>query len=152
MKKIVAVLLCAALTGCGVMEIYRFEQWQADARPRADSGEMPWSEYYTQAFDEVSKLPDSYPGKGLAMLQSATLIDAARAMEAGQMPREEFFSLQRKAKAQMQMHNEQAALQQQAITQQWLQTQALIQQQYKPARRTNCSSYQLGNSVQTTCY
>jgi hypothetical protein len=154
-KKALLVAACVALSGCGLMQMQKFNEWNADARARAESGELAWSEYYLQAFNEVSKLPGSMPGKGLAMLQSATLLDAAKAMEAGQMPRDEFFSLQRKAKAQMQIQLQQeqaqAAAQQQVFMQQWLQTQALIQQQYRPPPTTNCSSYRVGNTIQTNC-
>lgn len=151
MKRIALIAACVALQGCGMMEMQRLEAWNAEARPQAESGQMLWSEYYTQAYDRTSRLPDAMTGKGLAMLQAATLIDAARAMEAGQMPQEEFFSLQRKARAQMQMHHEQAAAQQQAIVQQWMQTQAVIQQQYRPAPTTNCTTYRVGNTLQTNC-
>lgn len=129
----------------------QFNDWNAQARPMAEAGEMLWSEYYKQGYEQARQVDDSVAGKGFAMLQAAVLIDAALAMEAGKMPREEFHGLQRKAAAEMQMHLQQDAMQRQAMFQQWLTTQAFIQQAYRPAPTTQCVSSRVGNSVTTNC-
>lgn len=149
--KLLTVVLSIAMTGCVSMAMQDFNRWNADARPKAESGELLWSDYYKQGYEQASKVPDSTPAKGLVMMQAALLIDAAKAMESGAMSKDDFHSLQRKAQAELRIALERDEMQRQAMAAQWIQTQALIQQRYNTPHPVSCTTSKVGNFLQTNC-
>lgn len=152
MKRAIAFVCVLMLCGCGIKQAYEFKDWNEGALAMAESGDLKWSDYYKDRYDRLAKLPQGLPGLGFSMLLTNTLLDASLAYESGKISKEEFDSLRRKSKAEYTMYLERSQAEQQALYNQWIAAQAQVQQAYKQAKPVNCSSYKVGQTLQTNCY
>jgi methionyl-tRNA formyltransferase len=158
MRLLIALVLVLTLGGCAHLEAQKVSNWARQNKPLAESGQMKWSDYYTQLFDHIKAVPDNINGKGFYLQASATMIDAAKAFEEGRASKDEFDSFQRQMIAKeaeyqesVRYRNAQQAMNAAMVYNQFLQTQAMQAQAWR-SRPVNCTSYGLGNTVQTNCY
>lgn len=149
--RLCVVVLAVFLASCTYMQAKDFQAWNDDALQRAVSGESKWSDYYRERYERLSKFPPGTQGAGFSMLLTNTLLDAALLYEAGNLSPADFESLRRRARAEYSMYLERAQTEQQALFNQWLATQAVIQQSTQARRPVSCSTTTLGNSAQTIC-
>lgn len=151
------------IAGCATPQINEFRTWVAQTKPIAKSGQMLWSDYYTQFYDKVNALPSGVQGKGFYLQAAAIAIDASKSYESGKISEDEFQSFQRQLIAQEAEYTEkQQRMNSQAVAQaysQYLQNQAAIasswnsrQPTYQPPMQTRCISRNVGNTVQTSCH
>lgn len=108
--KMIIVLLAVLLVGCVNPAVNEFADWTAAERPRAERGEIKWSDYYRDGYARLEKLPTGTRGKADGMLFSATLITVALQYERGQIDKELFEQIQRTAKAKMEQIAEAEAI------------------------------------------
>jgi hypothetical protein len=159
MKKMLWLVACIVLVGCAQMETQRIRNWTQQNKPMAQSGAMAWSEYYTGLYNQIAMVPDNINGKGFYLQASAALIDAAKAYEDGKITKDDFESFQRtmtgkeaEYQEQVRRSNAQSAMNAAIVYNQFLQAQAAQAQAWRNSSPVNCTSYRLGNSMQTQCY
>ena len=92
-----AVLACGAilLGGCALFgEIYNvqeIENWAKDNEPLAESGRIPWSQFYAQYLEKVAAVPAS--DQGWVSERVGILMTAARLYEEGRLDKAAFDSI-----------------------------------------------------------
>ena len=156
MKKMVAMALVLALSGCANQAKNDFVQWRDATQSAAKRGEVKWSDFYIEAFTRLGQISNQ-PGVMSARRGFAELIPISQKYEAGQITREEFDNARRMASvtSDERANQEYAEVQrQQAIQSQNINNAMLMMRaaQPKPAPPpVSCSSYKLGNTVQTDC-
>ena len=157
MKSIVAISLALALSGCAYQAQNDFMKWRDTTKAAAQRGEVKWSDYYIEGFNRLEPLVNQ-PGVRSSRRAFAELIPVAQKYEAGQITKEEFENAKRMASVARDdgANQEYAEAQrQQAVQNQNINNALLMMQaaQPKPIQQTttSCSSYKLGNTVQTDC-
>jgi hypothetical protein len=92
-----AVLACGAilLGGCALFgEIYNvqeIENWAKDNEPLAESGRIPWSQFYAQYLEKVAAVPAS--DQAWVSERLGILMTAARLYEEGRLDKAAFDSI-----------------------------------------------------------
>lgn len=162
MKRII-VLLAVLLVGCVNPQVKELRDWTAAEKPRAERGEIKWSEYYKAAYSrlEMTNLPDK--GQGMEWLN--LLIQAAQLYESGGFTKNEFENFQRTMKAAAQKSaDEQSAAARRAFGQALgkglqdfgntayrpVQVPTNPVPVYQPPRQTQCQT--IGNQMTCTQY
>lgn len=102
MKRILLVVAVLLLGACTHPAVREFNAWSAAEKPRAERGEIKWSDYYKEGYDKISKSPDSIPSKGTAMDITNFMITAALAYESGKIDKDTFDGMRRNMEAQWQ--------------------------------------------------
>lgn len=155
MKKALLIIAMMALTGCATMETNKINTWAQGAKASAQAGNMKWSDYYTELYNRINALQYPVQGKGFYLQASATMIDISKAYESGKISKDEFDSAQRQMIAKEAEYQEQAqannAARAQAAYSQFLYNQAQQAKAWQARPSVNCTSYQMGNNVNTTC-
>jgi hypothetical protein len=156
--KRVSILFAALLAAACTSPV---NEWVAVNHPLAVHGQMKWSEYYTQLFDQVAQ--SHVANKGTAMERANLMIQGAQKYEAGTMSKENFFAMQRMAQeweakeAEAQQRRSNMALGQALQNVGEMYKKAPIPtynpppvQSYttKPPVQTNCTTY--GNQISCT--
>ena len=78
------LVLLLLLNACAGPELRELKTWTETANPKAESGEMLWSDYYTQLYDRMSKV-SGVGDQGFYLNLFAQIIDAAKSYEAGKV-------------------------------------------------------------------
>lgn len=94
MKMIVLVISVLMLGGCTPPAVREFNAWAETEKPRAKRGEIPWSQFYTEAYSRLEKAP-SFSDKADAMALFSNAIQAAQLYEAGTITKDQFETFQR---------------------------------------------------------
>lgn len=92
--------------GCASQQAREFRAWIPTAEKRAETGEVKWSDVYLEAYDRISKAPDT--GKADAMEHYNSLLTFAIAYEGGKLSKDQFDSLRRIMKIDSTRKQEQA--------------------------------------------
>lgn len=158
MKIIILIVAFIALSGCATMktqsEVDNIRTWAFQELPKAKSGEVKWSDYYTTLHDKFKPV-EMLQNKGFILEILALSIDASIAYEKGKISQDEFKSFQRKSNAQYEQIEEATRLRnQQAASNainQYLQNQVLINSDWQARQPIYCNSTQFGNTVKTQC-
>jgi hypothetical protein len=98
MKLLLSLILAFGLIGCANTKNSELSKWSADTHEKAKSGEIKWSQYYIQLFENIEKA-DLGQSKGHALYVANNLITASQKYESGQISKEQFEGEQRSAKA-----------------------------------------------------
>lgn len=94
MKTIVLVVSVLLLGGCTPPAVREFNAWADVERPRAKSGEIPWSQFYKEAYARLERAP-TISGKAEAMERYSKAIVFAQLYETGRITKDEFETFQR---------------------------------------------------------
>jgi len=100
MKSLLIALMLTFLTGCAVVRQNELHKWSDANKSLAQSGQIKWSDYYTQLFDKIEEA-DLGIHRGPALQATNGLIASAKQYERGQITKEQFENAQRSAKAQV---------------------------------------------------
>jgi len=163
MRKTTLILILVSsvvLSGCagmkGKAEVARIEEWASETAPKAQAGEIKWSSFYEQYYNNVRS------AEGLIYNQAAFLgvldmmITASLDFEAGKITEQEFRAKGREGDILMTQSYEEvqarlAEMQAESLqraSQNLMQMQQ--QQQYQSPVQTNC--LKTGNMVNCTSY
>ena len=108
MKKIsFALLLLFAVAACTHPAIRDFNTWVDIEKPRAEKGEIKWSDFYKEGFAKIEKAPN-VGNKAAAMERYNKMIQASQLYEQGSMTKADFEYIQR-AEAAAAVAEQQAA-------------------------------------------
>lgn len=103
-----AIVLLMALAGCAAAptrQMLEYNAYVSENLPRAERGEVKWSEYYTGLYARASDA--GAPGD--VLLRMNELIRSAQQREAGAITKEEFDYRRRAIKAEQQIASQRAA-------------------------------------------
>lgn len=100
MRTAVAALALLLLCGCSLLkEIHdaqQIENWAKDNEPLAESGQLKWSQFYTQYLEKAAATPGSDQNRMTERL--GILLSASRLYEDGRLDRVGFDSVRRVAR------------------------------------------------------
>lgn len=160
MRFLLPLVLAASLAACAAPNpaVAEWQSWALTTKAKVDRGEMPFSAYYTEAYDRLARLPGSDPGRTTMMRLYAELIPVARSYEAGAISKERFDDARRAATIALQQYRDvdtaerqraaAAAIQEAAES---IRANAATYQVIQPPRSINCTSNRVGTSVFTNC-
>ena len=120
-------------------------------RPLAESGGIKWSNYYRGLYDKFSA--SSFNDKGFMMTVFAESLEKAQLYESEKITKDEFEVFRLKQNARIAEHSEQLRQAQPAPQQVEYKPTYIDPELFrnKQAPRVNCTSYRIGNTVQTDC-
>lgn len=167
MKKII-ILLFLLLTACDEDMLNQMDKYSLENKPRAESGELLWSDYYKTLYDMSMQINI----QGFYEVQSviAKMIDYAQAFENGSISKEQFDSSRRMANVDINkaMENIERLRQQklreydEKAERERLARERASNQQIETMQNNtlrpisnstlNCTSTKIGNTVNTNCY
>jgi hypothetical protein len=159
MKILLILGLLVALSGCAEMQHrtavekshQRLDSYVGQNLDRAKSGEMLWSEYYTGVFDIYRSSP-ALPNRGFMMQQLAAAIETSEKLERGEISQEEFSSFRRKQEADITAYHDERHREAVKLNAMRPPPPAVYIPPPKAKQPVNCTSYKVGNTVQTNCY
>jgi hypothetical protein len=141
MKKLAALLLSVFMTACATPgadpQAAEFRAWVSTTRSLAESGQMKFTDFYTQAYNRLSAMPSREPEKLAVQRAYAEMIPVARAYESGAMTREQFDDVRRLTSV--------------ALEQQSAALEAQRQQAIAEAMQRAAENMRRSQPVQTTC-
>lgn len=86
------ILLC--LAACVHPAIGEFNAWEKTEMPRAEKGEIKWSDFYKEAFSKIEKAP-IVSNRASSMARYNLMIQASQLFEQGALSKEDFEYMQR---------------------------------------------------------
>lgn len=103
----IIILIC--LTACANSSVSEFNAWKATELPRAEKGEIKWSDFYKEGFARIEKAPNHISNKASSMERHNLMIQAALLFEQGVLSKEQFDYMRRAEAAEIaaeeQAHN-----------------------------------------------
>lgn len=166
MKNIIFIIAAVLLSACATPpdpRVVSYMRWEQETIVKARSGEIKWSDYYTEGFSRVSALPGN-PERTVRMNVFAEGVPLARKYEQGEITKEQFFDARRlmimkheaeKARTYQAMQAQQQAADAQS-SQSNYQTMMMLRSMQPapmpmPAAPITCNTYQSGPGLRTTC-
>lgn len=125
-------------------------------KPLAESGQIKWSDYYLGLYDAASK--ETHPITGDALSVYNHLINKAKEYESNAITKDEFYSFRRDANArlaklwsdyQMRMYEIEASREKEPFV--FITPERAPLRLPPQQRQTNCTSYRIGDTIQTNC-
>jgi len=167
MNKISVLILIAMLAGCADMEQKKNYARNSEIislyidanKPKADAGEIKWSQYYKGVYDAFSKT--TFPDKGYHMKVATDYYEKALQLESGAITQEEYDLFKMQKSAIITMEQEQKSADQERERRRNAAIMATERPPiyklptppaYQPPKQTNCTSSVIGNQVHTNCY
>lgn len=153
LSALTVVLLVACANPQQQAQINDFNQWNSTNKWLAESGQIPWSRYYTELWERLNRMPPE-PTKPHVMAITAELIPVARRYEAGQMTKEQFDDARRLATSRLRQTQQSVYQQQQMINDaQADRLTRMGQELLRPANpSTTCITNRIGpGALSTTC-
>lgn len=158
--KTIIFILALSLIGCAQMEQKKqaerdnasLDYYMKTEKPRAESGQIKWSDFYRGAYNKFAE--SSFSDKGFMMAETALYIEKALQLEDGKITQKEFDLFKLKESAVIASHQD--GNRQQAERDENIRRQQALEQfnrnldrnTYNRPQTTNC--YRNGNYVNCT--
>lgn len=111
---ITTLILSACASPQHRAQVDEFQKWRTNRNYQAQTGQIPWSTYYSELWSRMNNLP-SDPQKPLMLETTAKLIPLARQYEAGQISKNQFDDARRILISGLQQGQQNIQQRQQAI-------------------------------------
>ena len=149
----ITILIIAALllAGCAHQAVNEFKTYSESQKPKAESGEMLWSDYYKTLYSIAAKA-NGVANQADAMSIMNTMIDASLYYEAGTITKQDFDSIQRAAEVDLANSRQYHESKARAAWGEALRRYGETAYRPIPRQSVNCTTYNVGNTVQTNCY